>query len=366
MTSAGVSRLVQLDAAELATIAGPTAEVPTPCAVADVGALSHNVARMRGARPGSALRSHVKAHKSSAIAALVAEQHGSDAFCAATLREVEGMLSAGVGRDLMLANETLDTPRLARVAASAADRSVRFGIAVDSTETLGCAVEAVRRSGAPLGVWIDVNVGLPRCGCDVVQAGPLAEQALSAGLRVDGVMGYEGHVVGNEDRQARIDGVATSMAALADAHRAVGGRTAAGGTGTYDLHDWVDEVQAGSFVLMDTAYQRLDLPFEQALFVVATVISVNAGLGVATCDAGLKAFGMDHGPPSVRGYDVFFCSDEHTTFVPTKDGPGLPPVGSVVLMEPAHVDPTMALHERLLLVENGAVTGCAAVDLRGW
>ena len=89
--------------------------------------------------------------------------------------------------------------------------------------------------------------------------------------------------------------------------------TSAGGTGTYDLHDWAGEVQAGSYLLMDTAYARLGLPFHQALSVEATVLSVNDD-HYAVADAGLKAFGMDHGDPTMVDHDVFFCSDEHVTF----------------------------------------------------
>ena len=88
----------------------------------------------------------------------------------------------------------------------------------------------------------------------------------------------------------------------------------AGGTGTYDLNTWATEIQAGSYALMDTAYGKLGLPFVQALSVLATVISVSAGWVVADC--GLKALGMDHGNPSVEGAEVWFCSDEHLTFVP--------------------------------------------------
>ena len=56
-----------------------------------------------------------------------------------------------------------------------------------------------------------------------------------------------------------------------------------GGTGTYDLNTWVTEIQAGSYALMDTAYGGLGLPFEQALSILATVISVErAGSPSAT------------------------------------------------------------------------------------
>ena len=148
-------------------------------------------------------------------------------------------------------------------------------------------------------VLIDVNVGLPRCGCPPEEAGRLADRARAAGLDVRGVMGYEGHIVGLEDRAARTAMLEDSMGQLSLAADQVGGEViSAGGTGTYDLNSWATEIQAGSYALMDTAYGKLGLPFAQALSVLSTVISVSAGWAVADC--GLKALGMDHGNPSSR------------------------------------------------------------------
>jgi D-serine deaminase-like pyridoxal phosphate-dependent protein len=73
---------------------------------------------------------------------------------------------------------------------------------------------------------------------------------------------------------------------------------------------------------------------------------------------------MDHGNPSVEGHDVFFCSDEHTTFL-AADG-RLPAVGERLRMVPAHVDPTVALHERLHLLDGDDVIDSWDVDLRNW
>ena len=139
----------------------------------------------------------------------------------------------------------------------------------------------------------------------------------------------------------------------------------AGGTGTYDLHDWADEVQAGSYLLMDTHYAQLGLPFRQALFVEATVVSTSPSKGWGVVDAGLKAFGMDHGDPALEGHEVFFCSDEHTTFLgrPTAD---CPPSATRLRMTPAHVDPTVAYHERMYVVDGDDVLDTWPVDLRNW
>jgi D-serine deaminase-like pyridoxal phosphate-dependent protein len=176
-------------------------------------------------------------------------------------------------------------------------------------------------------------------------------------------MGYEGHLMMVADRDQRRAQVNAAMSLLVQAHDDVGGDiVSAGGTGTFDLHEGnsVTEVQAGSYALMDTHYATLGLPFEQALYVVGTVISIGDGFAVA--DVGLKALGMDHGNPSIEGGNVWFCSDEHVTFTP--DEPLT--VGDRVRVIPAHVDPTMAMHEALWLVHGDEVIDRWPIDLRGW
>jgi D-serine deaminase-like pyridoxal phosphate-dependent protein len=111
---------------------------------------------------------------------------------------------------------------------------------------------------------------------------------------------------------------------------------------------------------MDTAYAALDLPFRQAFFVLSTVLSVSEKYVVADC--GLKALGMDHGNPEIRGAKVWFCSDEHLTFAPGQ--PASP--GERVRVWPAHVDPTVAYHERMFVAEGDQVVDTWEVDLRGW
>jgi D-serine deaminase-like pyridoxal phosphate-dependent protein len=210
-------------------------------------------------------------------------------------------------------------------------------------------------------VLIDVNVGLPRCGCAPEHAGRLAEHARRRGLTVRGVMGYEGHLMIVDDRSEQAKRVAEAMATLAKAHEDVGGEViSAGGTGTYDLNRVATEIQAGSYALMDTAYAKLGQPFRLALSVLATVISVAPNFAVADC--GLKALGMDHGNPSIEGAKVWFCSDEHVTFAPERPLR----VGERIRVWPAHVDPTVAYHDALHVVDGDQVLESWSVDLRGW
>ena len=135
-------------------------------------------------------------------------------------------------------------------------------------------------------------------------------------------------------RTEQRDLVAEAMDRLIVASLMVGGDIiSAGGTGTYDLHDQVNEIQAGSYALMDTDYGGRGHPFKQACFILTTVISSNPEYAVG--DAGLKTHGMDHGNPSIDGATVRFLSDEHVTFVPTTQME----VGAKVKMIPAHIDP---------------------------
>jgi D-serine deaminase-like pyridoxal phosphate-dependent protein len=328
-----------------------TADLTTPALVVDADAFEHNIATMSAALPGARLRPHVKAHKCTAIAQRQAEA-GHRNFTCATVREVEVMAAAGLGDDLLLANEVVDATRLGQVAAAGA----RVTVAVDSE----AVIDAAARGGVHE-VLIDVNVGMPRCGCDPDDAGRLADYARGRGLEVRGVMGYEGHLVGNPDRTERTTGVEESMALLAKAHAQTGGDVmSAGGTGTYDINTWANEIQAGSYALMDTAYSQLWLPFRPALTVLATVISTPPKFAVADC--GLKALGMDHGNPSIAGAKVWYCADEHIVFRADEAAR----VGDRVHVIPAHVDPTIAYHDRMYVVRDDEVVDEWPVDMRGW
>jgi D-serine deaminase-like pyridoxal phosphate-dependent protein len=324
------------------------AELQTPTLLVDAEALDHNLRTMAAARPGASLRPHVKAHKCTALARRQAEV-GHRGFTCATIREMEGLAAAGLAEDLLLANEVVDARRLGRLEG-------RVTVAVDSPATIEAAA-----AGGVREVLIDVNVGLPRCGCAPEQAGALAQRARRLGLEVRGVMGYEGHAMAVEDAATRKRVVAESMEILRAAHAEVGGEVvSAGGTGSYDCDEGATEIQAGSYALMDTAYARLGLPFREALSVLATVLSVSSSYAVADC--GLKALGMDHGDPSIDGAAVWFCSDEHVTFAPEEPVR----VGDRIRVRPAHVDPTVAYHERLHLVSGEEVLEIWPVDLRGW
>jgi D-threonine aldolase len=336
-------------------------ELTTPALLLDVVAFEHNLGLMASRLPGARLRPHVKAHKTTELAKAQV-RFGHRAFTCATIREMEGMAAAGLGDDLMLANEVVDATRLGLLARS---ESVRVTLAVDSDASLDAAI-----AGGVREVIIDVNVGLPRCGCDPDDAGRLADRARAAGLTVRGVMGYEGHLMMILDQESQSSKVEASMALLIRAHNNVGGELiSAGGTGTHQANIWANEIQAGSYALMDTQYAEHSFGFHQALSLLGSVIATSPK-GWVVADVGLKAQGMDHGLPTIAHSKVHFCSDEHVTFSASPESPesSQSPLrfGDRVRVIPAHCDPTVAYHDTMWLVRGDDIVEKWPVDLRGW
>ena len=352
-------------------------EIPTPALVVDLKAMERNIERMAQFFAVSAckLRPHFKAHKTPAIAKRQLAGGSCTGLTCATVSEAEVVVKERLTDDILIANEVLGPGKAQRVASLA--QRVTMRVAVDSEVGLAELAEAARTEGTEIGVLIDVDVGLPRCG--IAPGAPalaLAKRAHETdGLRLDGLMGYEGHVVGIPERAKRAPRAAQSMEQLLSSLALVRDAglpcpiVSAGGTGTYDITGriaGITEIQAGSYVLMDTAYAKLDIPFELAFSVLGTVLSRSQPERCVT-DSGHKACTFDHGNPSVKGIEgasVLFLSDEHAAIE-------LPPesdiaVGDRIELWPSHIDPTINLHDVLYVVDKDEVVDRWPVAARGY
>jgi D-serine deaminase-like pyridoxal phosphate-dependent protein len=343
------------------------AEITTPALIVDVPALERNIAGMARffAEGPCRLRPHVKAHKTPEIARRQLAAGSCVGLTCATVSEAEAV--AGLSDDILIANEVIGAPKWTRLAALA--RRVRLTTAVDSPVGIEGLAHAARVAGVTIGVLVDVDVGQGRCGVPPGDAAlALARLAgATSGLELRGVMGYEGHVQPIRERAARAAAARASMAALietADRLRGAGlpcAVVSAGGTGTFDVSGriaGVTEIQAGSYALMDSDYGEVGVPFEQAFFVLTTVVSRPAPDRVVL-DGGHKAATKDHGPPGVVGIPdarVTAFNDEHAVLaVPAAASVA---IGEQVRLRPSHTDPTMNLHDVLY-----AIDGTRVVDL---
>ena len=171
----------------------PAAALPTPALLLDPDVASRNISLMAeafGPLPAR-LRPHVKAHKCAELARLQLEAGAAGLTCA-TVAEVAAFARHGVS-DLLLANQVANAANLRVLAHAAATAAVT--LAVESPEQAALASRAATAAGTELGVLIEVDVGAGRGGLrDLAQLAPLAAAiAGAAGLRLAGLMGYEGH-----------------------------------------------------------------------------------------------------------------------------------------------------------------------------
>jgi D-serine deaminase-like pyridoxal phosphate-dependent protein len=338
-------------------------DIDTPALLIDLDLMEENLRRMAAffADRPSALRPHTKTHKCPALAHKQLEA-GAAGICCAKLGEAEVMADAGIS-DILIANEVVGPRKMDRLMQLAWRADVM--VEVDDAENVEDLSAAAVAHGVRPRVLVEVNIGHNRCGVEPGEAAlALARKvAGSAGLRFAGLAGYEGHLVLVKDRAQREEGCRLAMQRLLGSRELIEhdgipvGIVSAGGTGTYDITGaWpgVTEVQAGSYVLMDTSYRQLDLGFGCALSVLSTIMSVPAN-GRAVADAGMKAMSCEFGEPGVKDradVRVGHLSEEHTIL--DLDRPGLR-LGEKVEFIPSHVCTTVNLHTEFYGIRKGKV-----------
>lgn len=331
------------------------AHLPTPCLVIDVAACERNIGRAAKlfANSTTKLRPHFKAHKCVELMRRQVDAGSCVGVTAATAFEAETLAEHGFA-DILVANQIVHRAGLSALGRAA--RSSRITVAVDDLAHVSLLGDEAKRSDARLDVVIEIDVGMSRCG---IEPGSdrlysLAEAVEKSGvLELRGLQGYEGHAVLLPGHDVRRDHVLRAGEILAGERSRLLSRgfpcaiVSGGGTGTMDLIAEVgvlDEVQAGSYALMDATYGSLGLGFEKALFVASTVIS-HPGSERLIVNAGLKALSAEYGLPiaAASGLEVEDLSDEHAV-VSLGAGASLE-IGALLYLVPAHVDPTINLHD---------------------
>jgi 3-hydroxy-D-aspartate aldolase len=366
---------------------GSRRSLNTPALVLDIEALDDNIARMAevAAGAGVALRPHAKTHKSLDIARRQIAA-GAIGLCCAKLGEAEVLAEGGIG-GLLITSPVVSGPAVERLVALNARTDALMAV-VDHPDAVDALARAAGDAGRPLMVVIDVDPGLHRTGvASADDAVVLARRILGhETLRYAGVQFYcgaEQHIETFADRRAAIGErtahLGTVLQALAGAG-APAPLVTGGGTGTHriDLDLGVfTELQVGSYVFMDRQYGDCDLtgadaadggPFRIALTVDGRVVSANAP-GLATVDAGLKAFATEAGPPRILsgapdGARYAFRGDEHGAILGPDRTTRLPLDRRVTFAVP-HCDPTVNLYDSYHVVRGDTLVDIWPVSARG-
>lgn len=362
------------------------AAIDTPALVIDLDAMERNLHRLadwcraRGLR----LRPHAKMHKCAELAKLQMA-HGAVGVCVQKTGEALALAAAGV-TDITITNEVVDPAKLTRLARAVRAGGTRFALAVDSALGIERLARALAEAGVQvpgsIDVLVEIDVGHGRCGAAPGEPAVALARAVAshAVLRFAGLQAYHGaaqHQRTPEQRRATVahaaEAVAHTRALIEGAGLAVPLVTGAG-TGTF-VHEAASgqwgELQAGSYLFMDADYAANTADesapaFEHALFVKAQVMSRPEGRAVV--DAGHKSHAIDSGLPRVwlpEGLAFANGGDEHGVL----RGPALPALGETVWLVPGHCDPTVNLHDHLIGVRGGLLTGrverVLRVDARG-
>jgi len=335
-----------------------TAELlPTPCLLVDVAACERNIERAAAyfADTHAKLRPHFKAHKCTELLARQLRAGSCVGVTCATAAEAEVLASSGFA-DILVANQVVDRAGLAALGRAGASSQVT--VAVDHVDQIDLLARQAQTDHVQFGVLIEVDVGMDRCGLS-----PASDELLLLAqaiqdrekLALQGLQGYEGHAVLRPTREERREHVLRAADILGHERERLieAGHPcqiiSGGGTGTFDLATdagVLDEVQAGSYALMDARYVTLDLPFENALFMVTTLISQRRS-GAATINAGLKALTVEYGMARAIHPDleVLKLADEHAWLSVTDGSPIR--IGEKIFLIPAHIDPAINLHDVL-------------------
>jgi D-serine deaminase-like pyridoxal phosphate-dependent protein len=356
----------------------PLSAVETPALCVDLPAFERNLERMAGATRDIRLRPHAKSHKCPAIAQRQVAL-GAVGICCQKTDEAATFVAAGI-RDVLLTNEVVAAPKLARLAELA--RAATIGVLFDSPEAVRRAGTAATATGVTLDAYVEVDVGAHRCGVAPGAATLELAQSIARtpGLCLRGLHAYQGRAQHLRTPPERASAIAAAVDRVASTRRLLRESglpcdiVTGAGTGTWPLErdsGAYDELQPGSYIFMDADYGRNepaqdDVAFEQSLFVRAAVMSVPSRER-AIVDAGLKAFAFDSGPPLVHGavgLEYAKASDEHGVLAvdPSRASPR---IGDALWLVPGHCDPTVNLYDWIVAYRGERVEELWPVAARG-
>ncbi len=347
-------------------------ELITPALVLDIDAAQRNIDHMASElrQMGSTtIRPHYKTHKSPDLARRQL-QAGAAGLSMATVWEAAVL--AGAGMDNLFVVNTVSHPAKIRMLAELA-RDRQILVAVDEAPNAAAHSAAAVRAGSTLGILVEVDTGMDRCGVDTAEeAVAVARHVLDLpGLRFEGITGYEGHCSLTFDHELRHQRQREAMKFFVDVAEQLEANgvpcqiRSAGGIATWQwtaAYPGITEIQAGTYVIMDNFHGKMVPGFEHSLTIQATVISRQSGRVIV--DAGNKSV-ADPAEVTIVGHDheVFRFDEEHGMFS-APDGSPLT-VGDSVALVPGYSPSTVNWYDAYHVVHEEVVVDIWPIIPRG-
>ena len=164
-------------------------EVDTPALILDLDAFETNLKRLADAMAGTAgrvrVRAHAKTHKCPEIGKRQIAA-GAVGVCCQKVSEAEAMVEGGIA-DVLVSNQIVGERKLERLAALA--KRARIGVCVDNADNLRDLQAAAQRAGATIDTYIELEIGMRRCGVAPGEPALALAKAVSASpnLRFAGI-----------------------------------------------------------------------------------------------------------------------------------------------------------------------------------
>jgi 3-hydroxy-D-aspartate aldolase len=353
----------------------PVAQLDTPCLILDMDALDHNmdvIADYYGDRH-SKLRGHSKNHKSPALALRQIQRGGTiGGVCAAKVAEAEVMVEGGVA-SVFVTSEVVAPPKIARLCALADHAEIL--VACENEANAHDLSQVAASQGVNLGVVIEQETGLLRCGVHEVEPGLALARLIDSlpGLSLKGVMSHQMMSEPSSDREDRATEAHRLIQPVLDLREAMIAAglpveiVSTGETWSYDIAGdmpEVTEIQGGSYLVMETSYEYME-DFQLAGKVLSSIISVPRP-GTAIGDAGARAVGGMKGLPRVEGRPGVEAVDMDTdrTVFQMAAGAELV-VGDQIVLLPGQQDAMVSRWDRFIGIRDGMVEAVWDIEARG-
>ena len=361
-------------------IGTPVRLLDTPVMLLDLDCFERNAGRLLSVmrKNGVGWRPHSKAHKSPIIARMQIALGAHGVTCA-KVSEAEVMVQGGVP-SVLIANELAQPVKWRRVATLQSHAEVI--VCVDSIEHLNMASDAGVALDVEIPLLVELNIGMDRCGISPGQpALDLACRIADAkGVRLAGVMGYEGHTLTlwpSSVKEAAIResvGRLTETASLIHSFGLQVPIVSTGGSGSYLTSATVPgitELQAGGACFMDRFYAEQchlsEHGFEFALTIMASV-SGRPTPERAILDSGFKTMSeqpeLKPIPLDLLDAEVLYLSAEHLNMHLGPNAPQLQ-IGDRVVFIPDYGDTTTFRHNEFIAHRNGTVELVIPLASRG-
>ncbi len=356
-------------------------QLATPALVIDAETVQKNLSRMAdyAEQHEFDLRPHTKTHKSILMGTLQVE-FGALGLTVAQVGEAEVMAAAS--DDILMAYPAVDFPRTRRLAKLAMHKTVRVG--VDSRYAAQHLAEAARAEKATIGILVDIDVGMGRTGVQTPDQSLELAQFVdkAAGLRLDGIMCYPGHIRGTPEEQKplleKVDDKLAEALNLWTSHGLQARIVSGGSTPTIfqsHLLETITELRPGTYIYNDMTIVRggycgLD---DCAARIICTVVSTSVP-GQIVIDAGTKTLTSDlcgPAPDSGHGLIVEYpdakitkLTEEHGQ-VDVRQCSSVPKIGDRVTVIPNHICPCVNLQDVVWLRRPDGEVERFGVDARG-